>query len=223
MDVDLLSILSAYLVRFGPVVLFLACLLETAVFAGLVLPIGALIAFAAMLSARGAFEPWVVAAAALSGAMVGDQLGFAVGRWFARGAPRPSGGVAGVWRAAVGRAQALLSGRRGFGISIGRAVPFVRTVMPWFAGRSGIAWPRYFVFDLAGVLLWGAIYVGGGFLAGEGWRKVADEVGEVVAGAAILLGVALAVLAHRWLSRRYLAGRRARAAAASHTELPVED
>ena len=31
-----------------------------------------------------------------------------------------------------------------------RAIPFVRTVMPWFAGRSGMGWGRFLFFDVVG-------------------------------------------------------------------------
>ena len=209
MESEIQAILSAYLVRYGPIVLFLACLLETAIFAGLVLPIGALIAFSAMLSSRGLFEPWTVAAAAIGGAVAGDQLGFAIGRFWARAA-RPSSRVARIWGAALAYTEALIIGRRHIGIAIARVIPFVRTVLPWFAGRSGVSWARFFVFDMAGVAVWAAIYVGGGFAAGEGWRKVASEFGEIAGAILVVAAIAAFVLLNRRLAGRLVRRRRAR-------------
>ncbi|HWV58563.1 MAG TPA: VTT domain-containing protein [Longimicrobiales bacterium] len=207
MESEIFNFIAGYLVRFGPVVLFFACMLETAIFAGLVLPVGALIAFSAMLSSRGVFEPWSVAVAAAAGALVGDQLGFAVGRFLIRAAG-PARGVARVWSAALKYTEALIIGRRHAGIVIGRVIPFVRTVLPWFAGRSGVTWPRFFVFDLAGVVIWAVIYVGGGFAAGEGWRQVADQYGEIAGGILAIAALIVFVVLNRRVAQRLTRSRR---------------
>jgi membrane-associated protein len=205
---DLLLWLSGHLVRLGPGVLFFVCVFETAIFAGLILPVGALIAFAALLSARGVFEPGEIILVALLGAFVGDQLGFVVGRWFVSRADPPRGRVAKIWRAALSRTEALVRERGLLGVSVSRAIPFVRTIMPWFAGRSGISWPRFLLFDSVGILLWGTIYIGGGFLAGQGWSELVSRFGEVVGGALLLLvGILVLVLARRGLLRKSLRRR----------------
>jgi membrane-associated protein len=197
---DLLAWLTSTLVRFGPGVLFVACLLETALFAGLIVPVGGLIAFSAMLASRGVFAPLEVVAAATLGALVGDQLGFIVGRWFISSARPPRGKVARIWATTLVRTESLIRNRGSYGVSVARAVPFVRTVMPWFAGRSGLPWIRFFLFDTAGVILWATIYVGGGFLAGESWRQVASRYGEA-AGAVVagVLVIAFLLLSREWL------------------------
>jgi len=201
---DLLQWLGQHLVALGPGVLLVTCLLETAIFAGLVLPVGALIAFAAMLASRGVMDPAHVASAALVGALIGDQLGFAVGRWFIPSArPPSSGGIGRVWRGALTQTEALVHGRGLLGITVSRAIPFVRTLMPWFAGRSGVAWRRFVVYDFLGVLLWGTIYIGGGFLAGESWRRLAGLFGEIVGGFLIaILAIAVIAFARVWVRRR---------------------
>lgn len=202
---ELLQWLGQHLVALGPGVLLVTCLLETAVFAGLVLPVGALIAFAAMLASRGLMDPTQVAAAALTGALIGDQLGFVVGRWFIPGArpPRGSGGIARIWRGALTQTESLVRDRGLLGISVSRAIPFVRTLMPWFAGRSGVVWGRFVVYDFLGVLLWGSIYIGGGFLAGESWRRLAGQFGEIVGGVLIIIvAIAVAALARMWVRRQ---------------------
>lgn len=200
LESELLEWLSAHMVRLGPGVLFVACLLETAVFAGLVLPVGALIAFASMLAARGLFDPAEVVAAAFTGALIGDQLGFIVGRWFISAARPPRGNIAKVWRRALLGAEHLVRERGLLGVSAARTIPFVRTIMPWFAGRSGMVWWRFLLFDFMGVMLWASVYVGGGFAAGAGWHHVSARFGEA-AGAVVLTAAVLAVLA---LSRRWI-------------------
>jgi membrane-associated protein len=205
---ELLYWLADHLVALGPGVLFVACLLETAVFAGLILPVGALIAFAAMLASRGYMDPVQIAMVAVVGALIGDQIGFAVGRWVLAGA-RPRGGrIMRLWRGALSRAESLVHRRGLIGVSLARAIPFVRTMMPWLAGRSRIPWGRFFAYDLLGVLLWGSIYVGGGLLAGEGWRQVAGRYGETVGAVAVVIAILVAVLVARRAALRALRWRR---------------
>lgn len=202
LESELLQWLSAHLVALGPGVLFVTCLLETAIFAGLVLPVGALIAFASMLASRGLMDPTQIVAAAFFGALIGDQLGFVVGRWFVSGARPPRGKVARIWSGAMAQTEALIRERGLVGVSVSRAIPFARTIMPWFAGRSGLGWGRFFLFDLLGVILWGSIYIGGGFLAGEGWRQLAGLFGEAVGGVVILVvAVGAVALARGWVRR----------------------
>ncbi len=208
---ELLSWLTSQLIALGPGVLFIACLLETAVFAGLVLPVGALIAFAAMLAARGLMDPGQIVMAAVFGALIGDQAGFVVGRWFVAGARPRAGPIITIWRGALARTERLVRRRGLIGITLARAIPFVRTIMPWFAGRSQVGWVRFSAFDALGVLLWATIYVGGGFLAGEGWRQVAGRFGEAAGLAVVGLGVIVALFMSRRLGRRVFR-RRSRSA-----------
>lgn len=187
------------LTRHGPVVLFVACMLETTLFIGLIIPVGGLIAFSSMLSSRGVFSPEAVALSALVGAFLGDQLGFFIGRKFRNSATPGGGRLKKLWIGSVEGASRLLRGRGSAGIALARGIPFVRTIMPWLVGRSEIRYRTFLPFDLLGVGLWGAIYVGGGFLAGEGWREVAREFGEL-AGAIVagLLLIALILITRRW-------------------------
>lgn len=204
---EILHWLATQLVALGPGVLFVICLLETAVFAGLILPVGALIAFAAMLASRGLMDPVQIAALALLGAAIGDQIGFAIGRWVLAGA-RPRGGrITRIWRGALTRAESLMRRRGLIGVSLARAIPFVRTMMPWLAGRSRIPWGRFLAYDILGVLLWGGIYVGGGLLAGEGWRQVAGRYGETAGAVVLTLAVVLVLFLTRRVALRVLRWR----------------
>ena len=205
---DLLQWLSDYLVRFGTGVLFVVCVLETAIFIGLILPVGGLIAVSAMLASRGLLDPMDVIAAALVGAVVGDQLGFAAGRWFVARSRPPKGKIARVWSAAISRTDTLLRRHGLLGITVARTVPFVRTIMPWFAGRSGVSWGRFTLYDLCGIFLWGTVYIGGGFLAGEGWQRVADQFGEGAGAVVVALLVLIMTFAGRGPFRRFMERRK---------------
>jgi membrane-associated protein len=147
---------------------------------------------------------------AMLGAFLGDQIGFALGRWFVTAARPRDGPITRVWRTALAGTESLIRRRGLLGVSVARAIPFVRTIMPWFAGRAGISWGRFLAFDILGILLWATVYLGGGFIAGESWRQVAGRFGEVVGGVVLVVAVVAIVAISERYRRRWLRRRRRR-------------
>jgi len=182
---------------YGPWLLFVLAILETSFVTGLVVPSGLATSVGTILAMEGVLTLPPIVLAALVGGAVGDSLGFWIGR--AAGSRVLEG---------EGRAARLLAPRhaqlsRFFGrhplysVTVARLVSFVRTVMPMAAGMSGLAYPRYLVFEAVGLVGWVALYVLIGGLAGESWRVATRIVG--VGGA---VAFAVAGLALWWVLRR---------------------
>jgi membrane protein DedA with SNARE-associated domain len=91
-------------------------------------------------------------------------------------------------------------------IVIGRFVAGVRLLAWPLAARSGIGYPRFLAYDLAGALLWSATWVLLGWFFADTWRAAAGDAGTVlgVAAAAAVILIA-AVLTFR-LRRRHRHG-----------------
>lgn len=200
-----------FLLVLGPGILFLMTFTETAVPAGFFVPAGVAVALGAFLAHRGLMPwEWVLAASTL-GALAGDSAGYWLGR---RGGgrlgtvPGRLGGIVRRWQgsaARVFRAHAL------FSVTLARTASFVRTLMPMSAGMGGVTYPRFLAFEIPGVALWLALYVGVGVLAGESWRVASGVVGGGWALVFALVGLAAWVLARR--RRRSLVERLAEARA----------
>ena len=79
---------------------------------------------------------------------------------------------------------------------------------------SSITYPRFLAYDMVGVGLWLALYVGIGVLAGESWQMASGLLGT---GWAVLL---LLVLAASWLLARRRKGLATESAGNAH---PGED
>lgn len=191
----LLELITAWLVSAGPWIVFLVTLLETAVFLGLLVPAEATVLFAAFLAEEGYFPLGQIAAATFFGGLLGDQIGYALGRWGIRFGGRSS--VDASRRRYEGLTARLVRKHSLLGISLARFLSFIRTLMPWFAGRTGVSYPRFLVYDAAGVLGWAAASVALGWVAGRSWRTVASILGT--AGGLVLAALLLVLLvtAHR--------------------------
>lgn len=184
--------LVALLIDAGPWLVFAVTASETAIFIGLLVPAEATVLLAAFLADRGIFRIEHILLATLAGGFIGDQIGYMLGRFSGRRVSG-KGRLAHLWRRYERAAGTLFRRRSILAISFARFVSFVRTLMPWFAGMSRIPYPRFFFYDLLGVLGWGVGSVALGYLAGESWHLVAEWLGT--ASAALILVALLVTIA----------------------------
>jgi dephospho-CoA kinase len=188
----LLQDIIQLLITLGPVIVFLVTAAETAVFLGLLAPSGATVLAAAFMADLGYFELEHVLLATLLGGFTGDQVGYALGRFGGRGVAARVGLLGRMWRRHEARATLLFRQQSLLAVTLSRFIAFVRTLMPWFAGMTGMSYPRFLFYDVLGVLGWGISTVALGYLAGRSWQAVAGTVGTVSSIIVVtLLGVAL--------------------------------
>src|SRR4051812_8849567 len=111
-------------------------LLETSFVWGFFVPTGLALSFAtAVAHDQGGSLP-TLAAAAMSGALLGDSVGYWIGRAGHDRWARDSSRVAHFVIAARARTAQWFGGRPYLSITVARVISFVRTVMPLVAGMS---------------------------------------------------------------------------------------
>ncbi|MDG4766813.1 DedA family protein [Solwaraspora sp. WMMD406] len=81
----------------------------------------------------------------------------------------------------VRRAQDRLAARGGMAVFVGRFVTFFHAVMPALAGAAHMPYRRFFVYNVAGALIWGTGTVAIGYLAGTSYAAIEDVAGQAVA------------------------------------------
>jgi membrane-associated protein len=181
---------------------------ETAVFLGFVLPGETAVVIGGVLASRGHLSlvplSAVVVAAAVTGPMVGYEIGRRTGdRVFrARALRRMPGGPQ--------RARTALRDRGALAVLLGRFVAFVRAVMPAAAGAVRVPYRTFMLYNVVGGIVWGVGYCLLGYLAGSAYSAVESRVGTGLAVAVALVVVAAVAV---WFVRR-------RRAAASGYEGP---
>ncbi|MGH7476015.1 MAG: DedA family protein [Longimicrobiales bacterium] len=193
----------ALLAQHGAWLVLVVTLVETAIFIGLLVPAEATVLLAAFLAHRGVFQIEHVLAATFFGGLIGDQVGYLLGRFGGSWVVQREGRIGRLWRRHELRAAALFRRHSLVAISLARFISFVRTLMPWFAGMSAIRYRRFLLYDALGVFGWATASVALGYYAGASWRAVSEALGAFSA-TLLLLGLAVLLL----VSRR---GRAARA------------
>jgi membrane-associated protein len=160
---------------------------ESSAFLGFAVPGETFALLAGAVSARGHLSLGWVIVAVIVGGVIGDSVGYAVGRHF--GGCGKHGWLGRVWSCArMAKVKRFLDARGRASIFFARFIGFLRPLAPFAAGAVGMAYRPFLFFNVAGAIAWGAATVLAGFFIGE----AADDVFRTVG---VWGGVALAVAA----------------------------
>ena len=131
-----------------------------------------------------------VIAAAAAGAILGDNIGFWVGREGGYRLLRRYGRYIRLDEAKLKLGQYLFRKHGGKVVFFGRFVAVLRAWAAFLAGTNRMTWPRFLIFNAAGGILWAALYGIGGYLLGNNVHKLTGPVGiaTVVIAALVIVG-----------------------------------
>lgn len=179
--------------------------LESSAFLGFLIPGEAALLLGGVAASEGHVSPFAVAAAGIAGAILGDAIGYLVGRrWGRRILDSTVGRI--VKPHHLDRAEGALARRGGGAVFLGRFTVALRVMIPGLAGMAEMPYRRFATFNVLGAILWGSVVVTAGYLAGNSWQRV----GHVLSG--VGLGITLAVVVAVVVTAK-VRGHRARAGA----------
>lgn len=177
------------LVVLGAALLFPA--VEASALVGLVVPGETAVFVAGMTAHAGHLPLLAVIAAAATGAVLGDQVGFMLGRrWGPQLQRRLPRGL--VTSGRVDRVTDFVRRRGAWAVLLGRWTAVLRALVPGLAGASGMGRRTFTPFNLLGGVTWAVAVAALGFGAGAAYEQVMQTMNHV--GTIILIGL-LAVAA----------------------------
>jgi len=195
---DNLVQLQALLERWGYWVVFVGMVLENA---GLPLPGETLTLLAGYAAGSGQLNLGGVMAAAAGGAVLGDNLGYWVGRRFGWQLLLRAGRLLGRSPDQLEQLRTAFLRRARLSVVLGRFVAVLRVLAGPMAGAVGMPYRAFVLCNLAGALLWSATMVTLAWQLGR-WIPLARMLqGVVEAGLLALLLVVLLVAIPRLLTR----------------------
>jgi membrane protein DedA with SNARE-associated domain len=139
---------------------------------------------AAVLASQGKLQIWLVILIGVASAILGDNIGFYLGRRFGRdvlAAPGPFH---------THRMNAITAGDRFFAkhgpkaVFFGRWIALVRFATAWLAGINGMRISTFFFWNAFGGLTWGVTYGLVGYYGGKAAASVLSTAGII--GAVLL-------------------------------------
>ena len=168
--------------------------------AGVPLPGETALIAAAVLASQGKLSLPLVLATAAAGAIVGDNLGYLLGRKGARRLLERPGRLEERRRDLLRRGEKFFAHHGGKTVFLGRWLPFLRITAAWLAGANRMPWPKFLAWNAAGGIAW-AVSIGVlAYFVGEAAVAVVHAAGYVALGAFVV--VLVAVVAWALLRRR---------------------
>ena len=176
-------------------IVFAVPALESSVFLGFFFPGETALILGGVLASYHRVSLWAVLVAGISGAVIGDSVGYLVGREYGPRLLQTRPFRRFLKPRRIEQAQEYLRRRGGRAVFFGRFTAALRVLVPGLAGIARMSYRVFLPFNVAGGATWGTIMVILGYLAGASWKQVAHYATQV--GIALFVVVVLAlVLGH---------------------------
>ena len=166
---------------------------------GVPMPGSLLLVAAGSFVEQGDMSQWWVLTLASTGAILGDNVGYALGRWGGRTlAVRMSRFVGGEER--LQHVEAWLKRWGGVGIFLSRwLLTPLGPLINLTSGMARYSWPRFLFFGIAGEVLWVLLYV----MLGKFFSDRVQAINEVLGDFTWMIVGLIVVLALGWKLRQY--------------------
>jgi membrane protein DedA with SNARE-associated domain len=145
-----------------------------------------------------------VIAVAATAAIVGDNIGYWIGRKGGRRVLERWGPVSKHARRVLPRAERIFAKHGGKTVFFGRFIAFLRITVAWLAGISHMPWWRFFLYNAAGGIVWATLVGLVSYYLGDAAASAIQTYGLYAAGGIVVVVIAV-VLILRWWERRMLA------------------
>jgi len=150
--------------------------LEASVFLGFVFPGETAAVLGGVLAYQHRASLLAVALLVISGAIIGDSIGYEVGRRLGSSIRSTRLGRApgeDRWE----RTVTYIQGHGGPAVLLGRFTAVLRALVPAAAGASGLPYRTFLIWNVTGGLIWGTAFVVLGYLAGTTYHRVERYAG----------------------------------------------
>lgn len=169
----------------GTLLVCVIVFIETGFFVGFFLPGDSLLVTAGVFAASGQLHLSELILLVPLCAIVGDQIGYWIGRKAGQTLYRREDSLV-FKRRHLQRAHDFYETYGGKTVILARFVPIVRTFCPPVAGAAGMNYGRYLAYDVAGGLLWVGSMILGGYFLGRQIPNISENIHYVIAAVIFL-------------------------------------
>ena len=152
----------------------LAILLETSVLIGLIMP-GDTVVLVASTGISNGFEYVALILVVIAGAIAGESIGFALGRFFG---PKIMTSRLGrkIGQDHWMRAENYLDRRGGIAVFVSRFLPVLHSLIPLTVGMSTMSYRKFLTWTLPACVIWSIAYASVGWAAAGTYRELSGSL-----------------------------------------------
>jgi undecaprenyl-diphosphatase len=154
--------------------------------AGALIPGETALIVAAALAGQGQLSLPLVIAVAAGAAILGDNVGYLIGRNALRRLVDRPGRWAAERRRLVERGEEFFARRGSAAVFFGRWLPGLRVVTSWLAGADRMPWPRFLFWNALGGIAWASTIGGLAYVLGRSASGSLGAIGFIAVGVAVL-------------------------------------
>lgn len=182
---------------------------------GVPVPGETILILGAVYAGVGRLNVWLVALLGFVAAVVGDNIGFAIGHFGGRRLVERFGRYVFLTRERLDRATGFFERHGGKIVSVARFIEGLRQANGIIAGITGMHWAKFLAFNAIGAGLWVAVWVSVGYFSGNHINSIYRTATRDEAYFGIAVGtLLLAYIAFRvWRRRKH---RRAKPTSSAH-------
>lgn len=181
--------LSFMLEHGGYWILIVVTLLEGLPLIGTIIPGQTIVVLAGFFARLGVINPWMVVVIVALGAVLGDLLGYEIGKRYGMRFVEKFGPYVLIKPSHIDKAKSLINTHTGKSIVIGRFTAITRSLIPFIAGSTGVHKGKFWFYNFLGGFIWSVCSVAIGYVFGASY-----EVASKYLGRFSMIGVILAVL-----------------------------
>jgi membrane protein DedA with SNARE-associated domain len=193
-----LQLIEQYMLAYGYWAVFFGVMLENA---GLPVPGETILLVAGYFASTGVFRVPLVMLVAAAGAVVGDNIGFAIGHHYGRPFLVKVGRFFFLTPKRIEHMENYFKNHGNKTILVARFITGLRVFAALLAGASKMPWPVFAAYNVAGAVLWSVVITTLGYLFGQSLPLLIKWVGRsgtILLIAAIVIGIiAWRVSSHR--------------------------
>jgi membrane protein DedA with SNARE-associated domain/membrane-associated phospholipid phosphatase len=191
--------------QLGPwayIIVYLVVMLECQPLLGLFMPGETLVVASGFLARGGVFDLKLLIIVIAAAAVIGDTIGFELGRRLGRGWLQHYGHWFGVRETHLTKVDDYFTRHGGKSVFFSHFLHLLRALMPFMAGASGMRYRSFALFNTLGCILWATIFSVLGYFFGQSWEAIERWAGRAgaVLGAFVLFIVALGLF-WSWIIR----------------------
>ena len=153
---------------------------------GVPLPGETMLIAASLYAGAGHLNVWLVGLVGFAAAVLGDNVGYLIGRRGGRRLIERFGKYVFVTPARLDRAEAFFEKHGGKVVTVARFIEGLRQLNGVIAGTVEMPWRRFLFFNVIGAGLWVATWTSLGYLAGNHVETISRDFTYFAIGAAVL-------------------------------------
>jgi membrane protein DedA with SNARE-associated domain len=169
---------------------------------GIPVPGETVLIIAAVYAGTGRLSVWLVALIGFLAAILGDNVGFAIGHFGGRPLAERYGKYIFLTPERLDKTASFFDRHGGKVIVIARFVEGLRQANGIIAGITGMHWTKFLPFNMLGAALWVGVWVSVGYFSGSHIDSIYHTVTRYQSYFAIAVGLAILVFIGRHLWRR---------------------